>query len=144
MTKIIISSLKNQAAFDLANKIGKKQSGRFFLMISHMNEPSQPNSDFSLQDSQQKIDTSPSDLGSPCFKETKQIHLGLKISKKIGKAVVRNKIRRRLKSLIHLAAADLPEQLWISRVFVIIPRKGLDLVKYSELKKEFIKHMRCC
>jgi ribonuclease P protein component len=111
--KIIISSLKNQAAFDRANKIGKRQNSRFFLMISHMHESD---------------------------KSANTVHLGLKISKKMGKAVVRNKIRRRLKSLMRAATKALPENIWASRVFVIIPRKGLDLVKYSELEEEFIKY----
>ncbi len=64
------------------------------------------------------------------------IHLGLKISKKLGKAVTRNKIRRRIKSIIHHATKILPSGLWKEKAFIIVPRKGFDLIKYSTLQEE--------
>ncbi len=112
---ITISSLKNQAAFDLANKIGKKQNSRFFLMISHLNDSSA---------------------------QEEAIYLGLKISKKLGNAVVRNKIRRRIKSMIRNLSKILSKEYWSSRVFVIIPRKGFQNENFAELQTELVKQVK--
>lgn len=64
------------------------------------------------------------------------LYLGLKISKKLGKAVTRNKIRRRIKSIIHHATKTLSTELWANKAFIIVPRKGFDLIKYSTLQEE--------
>ena len=66
------------------------------------------------------------------------IQLGIKISKKLGKAVTRNKIRRRIKSIVHHATKTLPSDLWENKAFIIVPRKGFDLIKYSLLEEEIM------
>ena len=70
--------------------------------------------------------------------KTPYTYLGLKISKKLGKAVTRNKIRRRIKAIVRSLASSIDKTLWINKVFVIIPRKGFEQVKYSSLQKELL------
>jgi ribonuclease P protein component len=116
MTITKISTLKNQAAFDLANKVGKKNNGRFFILVSH-----KPASEIQSQ---------------------KVIYLGLKVSKKMGNAIVRNKIRRRIKHMFRNISKKLPEEKWLGRVFVLIPRKGFDKGVFSELEKDLIWNVK--
>ena len=115
LNKLNLFPLKNQKSFDLVNKRGNKIRGNNMLMVSCL-----ANDQFS---------TSSNSLS---------IHLGLKISKKLGKAVTRNKIRRRIKSIVHHATKTLPSDLWENKAFIIVPRKGFDLIKYSLLEEEIM------
>lgn len=70
------------------------------------------------------------------------IYLGLKVSKKMGNAVVRNKIRRRIKHMFRAVARKLPAAMWESRVFVVIPRRGFDAAVYSEIERDLVWHVK--
>lgn len=107
--KLCIASLGKQTAFDLVNKNGKKLHGRFFILIGM---PGDPDASGSI------------------------IHLGLKISKKMGGAVVRNKIRRRFKSLVRSTLKEIEIQKWSNWTFVFIPRRGLESIEYRLLETE--------
>ena len=56
--------------------------------------------------------------------------LGITVSKKIGRAVQRNRVRRRLKEIYRLREADLKPGYDI----VIIARSNSRFIKYSELE----------
>lgn len=62
----------------------------------------------------------------------KEHRVGFSISKKVGKANIRNKYRRRLKEIC--------KQSHIENGFydiIIIVRKGQEMVEYNDLKKSF-------
>lgn len=66
-------------------------------------------------------------------KEQKHFRAGLSVSKKLGNAVVRNKIKRRIRHVLmahgfKLAALD----------FVVIARKGVEELTYQELEKNLL------
>lgn len=88
--KLIIDSLKSQAAFTVINKYGKKLVSKSLILISH-----------SLQDNLKALETyekaNITQGLSPIF--ARKIYLGLKVSKKCGRtAVIRNTIKRRIKA----------------------------------------------
>lgn len=66
-------------------------------------------------------------------------YYGIRISKKVGKAVVRNKIRRRLKSIIYQLdkANDLRSQ-----TFMIVPRFKCFSCEFQELFRAVEKSFR--
>ncbi|MBY5001178.1 ribonuclease P protein component [Streptococcus suis] len=66
-------------------------------------------------------------------KEQKHFRVGLSVSKKLGNAVTRTRIKRRLRHVLiecqqHLVSAD----------FVIIARKGVEELNYQEIKQNLI------
>jgi ribonuclease P protein component len=63
--------------------------------------------------------------------------LGIRMSKKIGNAVVRNKIKRRLKEIFRLTQHMLKHHLDI----VIIPHNAIREKSYHELHEEYIHQM---
>lgn len=54
------------------------------------------------------------------------------MSKKVGNAVVRNKVRRRLKEIARLR----PELFVAGRDYIIIARHSAALISYREMEKE--------
>ncbi len=64
--------------------------------------------------------------------------LGLSVSKKIGTAVKRNGVRRRLKEIFRSAAARLPGDL----DFVISARPAAAEASFEELNEEFLRALR--
>jgi len=102
-----IISFKNQKEFEQINLKGKKIVCKYFILI--------------LQ--KELIDTS-------------KIYLGLKINRKVGNAVKRNKIRRRLKHTMR-DFVSVPEcsNLLGSR-FLIIPKHNIFKAKYAELLQD--------
>ena len=64
----------------------------------------------------------------PCF--------GFTITKKIGTAVVRNKIKRRLKSIIRLLLKDQNQYFYTSYNYVLICKKEIVRVSYDDLINE--------
>ncbi len=69
-----------------------------------------------------------------CWRKTKEpsYRVGFTVSKKVGNAVVRNRIRRRLKEIVRLR----PELFSVGRDYIIIARTSAASSSYRELEKE--------
>ena len=65
-------------------------------------------------------------------------HFGFTITKKIGSAIVRNKIKRRLKSIIKELLKYKDEYFDLSFNYILICKKEIVRVSYNELKNELI------
>ena len=64
--------------------------------------------------------------------------IGFSVSKKIGNAVIRNKVKRRLKEIIRI------EQHKINKNFnyIIVAREGIENIAYETTKKELINLLK--
>lgn len=128
--KVKILSLKNQKAFDKANRVGNKSHGKHMILITFFENSSSSTS---------AIDSAISTENCILAQDKNIIiYLGLKISKKVGKAVTRNKIRRRIKSIIYSLPEFLDTSLIHNRVIVIIPKRNLEVLSYSALRTEIV------
>ncbi len=110
MPPLKIISLKNQKEFDQVNNLGKKIVSKYFILI---------------------FQKEPIDLS--------QIYLGLKISRKFGNAVKRNKARRRLKSLVRDFVKTDKGSVFFGSKFLIIPRHTILTAKYADILQEFVR-----
>lgn len=72
----------------------------------------------------------PNELGTP--------RLGLSVSKKVGNAVTRNTVRRRLREIFHAAASGISEDLDI----VVSARPAASEASFEELGEEFDRAIR--
>ncbi len=106
-----ISSLKNQKEFDLVSKAGKNLYSRNFIAVIAKNWTS------ILHD------------------KPNILYFGMKVGKKLGNAVVRNKIKRRIRHLAMLLSKKRTSQS-SSGGMIIIPRKGFEKVQFSTLLKD--------
>ncbi len=110
---MIISSLKNQKAFDLVNRHGiKKQTANFILVIAKNSSRNN-----------QLIEPS---AGNIIF--------GMKVSRKVGNAVIRNKIKRRARHLIRTTVKVI---LTSNLSIIFIPRKPFVTTDFCILANEF-------
>lgn len=66
--------------------------------------------------------------------ETKHFRVGISVSKKIGRAVVRNKIKRRLKEIVRSHAQHIPPGVDL----ILIVRAQAVGLTYQELSGSFI------
>ncbi len=64
--------------------------------------------------------------------------LGLSVSRKVGNAVTRNTVRRRLKEIFHAASADVPQGLDL----VVSARPEAANAPFPELNGEFGRALR--
>jgi ribonuclease P protein component len=64
--------------------------------------------------------------------------LGLSVSKKVGTAVKRNGVRRRLKEIFRSSSTELPEDL----DFVVSACPAAADASFEELNEEFIRALR--
>ncbi len=64
--------------------------------------------------------------------------LGLSVSKKVGSAVKRNRVRRRLKEIFRSSSAKLPAELDL----VISARSAAAEASFEELSEEFLRCLR--
>lgn len=62
------------------------------------------------------------------------LRLGISVNKKVGKAVTRNRIRRRVKDIFRTVSKETGKGFDI----LFVAREGVDLVKYSELKDSIL------
>ncbi|CMV63772.1 ribonuclease P protein component [Streptococcus pneumoniae] len=60
--------------------------------------------------------------------------VGLSVSKKLGNAVTRNQIKRRIRHIIQNAKGSLVEDV----DFVVIARKGVEALGYAEMEKNLL------
>lgn len=70
----------------------------------------------------------PNEVGNP--------RLGLSVSKKVGNAVVRNKVRRRLKEIFHSRIDDM-ERVRSSLDLVVSARPVASVASFQDLEREF-------
>jgi ribonuclease P protein component len=109
---LIISSLRNQKAFDLVNRKGvKRQSANFILIIAKR---------FSDH--------------RGMTPDASSITFGMKVNRKVGNAVIRNKVKRRARHLLRLAAQDLP---YNNLGIIFVPRKPFVTADFAVLSTEF-------
>lgn len=68
--------------------------------------------------------------------ENQQNHfrVGLSVSKKLGNAVTRNQIKRRIRHILQSLKGSLVEHV----DFVVIARKGVETLKYAEMEKNLL------
>ncbi|WP_105114629.1 ribonuclease P protein component [Streptococcus suis] len=66
-------------------------------------------------------------------KDQAHFRVGLSVSKKLGNAVMRNRIKRRLRHVLIECQQEL-----VTDDFVIIARKGVEELSYQEIKKNLI------
>lgn len=128
--KVKILSLKNQKAFDKANRVGQKNHSKHMILITFFEN--------SHSDVVASNGTVLTENHIPNQDHNIIIHLGLKISKKVGIAVIRNKIRRRIKAIIYSLPEFLDLSLIHNRVIVIIPKRGLEALSYNALRTEIV------
>ena len=72
----------------------------------------------------------PNELGTP--------RLGLSVSRKVGNAVTRNTVRRRLKEVFHSALPEVPGDLDL----VVSARPAAAEATVRELSEEFVRALR--
>ena len=60
--------------------------------------------------------------------------VGLSVSKKLGNAVMRNQIKRRIRHIL----IEHKNQLVENVVFVVIARKGVEILDYAEMEKNLL------
>ena len=68
--------------------------------------------------------------------ENQQNHfrVGLSVSKKLGNAVTRNQIKRRIRHILQSVKGRLVEHV----DFVVIARKGVETLEYAEMEKNLL------
>lgn len=68
--------------------------------------------------------------------ENQQNHfrVGLSVSKKLGNAVTRNQIKRRIRHILQSVKGSLVEHV----DFVVIARKGMETLEYAEMEKNLL------
>lgn len=64
--------------------------------------------------------------------------VGYSVGKKLGKAVLRNRIKRVMREVVRLNAAHIPNGIDV----VLIARHGIIDVHFTEVEKSFIKLMK--
>ena len=68
--------------------------------------------------------------------ENQQNHfrVGLSVSKKLGNAVTRNQVKRRIRHILQSVKGSLVEHV----DFVVIARKGVETLEYAEMEKNLL------
>ncbi len=108
---MVITSLKDQKEFDLVSKQGKKLHTAYFILILAKN------------------------FTNIVLSSTNTLFFGMKVSRKLGKAVIRNKIKRRIRHLVRLIS-KIPQFDQYNWGMTIIPKKGFEKVNFATLLKE--------
>ncbi|MEI7028021.1 ribonuclease P protein component [Paenibacillus sp. y28] len=67
-----------------------------------------------------------------------QFRMGISVSKKVGNAVVRNRIRRVVKEIVRLRAEEIAPRV----DFVLIARKPVATMGYAEIEKSLLHLLR--
>ena len=75
-------------------------------------------------------------------KTNKIPHFGFTITKKIGSAVVRNKIKRRLKSIIRELLKRKDKYFNLSSNYILICKNEIVKVSYNDLENELIDNFK--
>ena len=67
--------------------------------------------------------------------KTKNIKVGLAVTKKVGHAVVRNKVRRRLREIIKTQVPNLKQ----NNNIIVVARDNITEASFEKLSNEFLK-----
>ena len=67
-------------------------------------------------------------------KQQNHFRVGLSVSKKLGNAVTRNQIKRRIRHILQSVKGSLVEHV----DFVVIARKGVETLEYAEMEKNLL------
>ncbi len=101
--------LRKSSEFDRLRRVGKWVPGRYFhLQICEREDASLPP------------------------------RLGLAVSRRVGSAVVRNRVKRRFREIFRAVAPGFLHPVDL----VVIARKGVDSIPFSELKQQFAHAVR--
>lgn len=78
-------------------------------------------------------------IASPEGTEQPSVRVGYTVSKHCGNAVIRNKIKRRLR---HIMRDLLPEMGVVGHDYVVIAREGCDKVVFADLRAALTKMLQ--
>lgn len=70
--------------------------------------------------------------------KTRPFKVGFSVSKKIGKSVVRNKVKRRLRASFNL----LQQKFSLNFNYIFIAKKGIEGIGFNEIKNEMEKLLK--
>ena len=70
--------------------------------------------------------------------QKKHFRVGLSVSKKLGNAVTRNQIKRRIRHILQNAKVGIAEDV----DFVVIARKGVETLGYAEMEKNLLNVLK--
>ena len=138
-----IISLKNQKEFDAVNRAGKKFVGKFMIVvISGHPSSSSPRSGARGPHDTREVSHLPHEI--PEFASESEddgatttnhpTRLGLKVGRKFGNAVVRNKFKRRIRAIVY----DFSKSQQ-GHSFIVIPKSYAATADYQALQKDFNK-----
>ncbi|WP_417905141.1 ribonuclease P protein component [Candidatus Tisiphia endosymbiont of Micropterix aruncella] len=130
---MLISSLKNQKEFDLVNKLGKKFHSPYFITIIAKNSTKL----FAKLNVKGNIDDKTTQV-QLCKKPSEILLLfGIKAGRKLGNAVIRNKIKRRIRHLVRLLSKE-PQFKSNSWAMIFVPRKGFEQIELQPYQVSYI------
>ncbi|MDF2965288.1 MAG: ribonuclease protein component [Rickettsiaceae bacterium] len=128
-----LDSLKNTSEFNLVNRAGIKYSCPDFMVIC-MKDFSQEMLKIFISKAQAKPGVDYSVILAS-FKAA-NVYLGLKVSKKIGNAVKRNKVRRRVKTIVREMLKGAGREFLQGAGLIFIPRNNVSEVEFKTLSDE--------
>ncbi|MFP3018618.1 MAG: ribonuclease P protein component [Candidatus Tisiphia sp.] len=131
---MLISSLKNQKEFDLVNKLGKKFHSPYFITIIAKNSTKL----FAKLNVKGNIDNLCKKSSEILYNSSNTLLFGMKVGKKLGNAVIRNKIKRRIRHLVRLLSKEskFKQNSW---AMIVIPKKGFEQIEFATLLSELYK-----
>ncbi|WP_341751433.1 MULTISPECIES: ribonuclease P protein component [unclassified Candidatus Tisiphia] len=131
---MLISSLKNQKEFDLVNKLGKKFHSPYFITIIAKNSTKL----FAKLNVKGNIDNLCKKSSEILYNSSNTLLFGMKVGRKLGNAVIRNKIKRRIRHLVRLLSKEskFKQNSW---AMIVIPRKGFEQIEFATLLSELYK-----
>jgi ribonuclease P protein component len=129
--KTSIKSLKNDELFRLINKHGKKVfTSNFIIVFCSKNILPIPY----LNSTSEGALIKPYDIEGSEYFHDHCCYYGIKASKKIGNAVLRNKVKRRLKHAIR--NLNNQDACFHQRSFIVIPKAKCATMSFEKLQKE--------
>ncbi|WP_425362594.1 ribonuclease P protein component [Candidatus Tisiphia endosymbiont of Hybos culiciformis] len=135
---MLILSLKNQKEFDLVNKLGKKFHSPYFITII-AKDFTKLLTKLNVGNNVDGKTINPTQLckkSSEILESSSNIVLfGIKAGKKLGNAVIRNKIKRRIRHLVRLLSKE-SQPKPNSWAMIVIPKKGFEQIEFATLLSE--------